>query len=265
MMEVNPLYPGPKRSGPDGERYRLKDPGFFDRSLKYCLNCKRCELACPSGVEIGDIIQIARLKYGGHSRPFRDLILANTDFTGNIVTPIAPIVNGVLRFKAAKVLMDGILGVDKHCDFPSYGSQKFTSWFNSGKQEGYSRYVSYFHGCYVNYNNPGQGKDFVRLMNACLYGVHLLEGEKCCGVALISNGFKKKALANAKANMESIRRAASKGEVVLSSSSTCALTIREEYKNVLGLPGAEAMKDNVFLAVKSCPVHGYPPSSRHWV
>ena len=45
MMEVNPLYPGPKQAGPDGERYRLKDPAFFDNALKYCLNCKRCEVA----------------------------------------------------------------------------------------------------------------------------------------------------------------------------------------------------------------------------
>ena len=250
MMEVNPLYPGPKRSGPDSQRYRLKDPGFFDKSLKYCLNCKRCEVACPSGVAIGDIIQIARLKYGSPSRPLRDRILSSTDFMGSIASPMAPIVNGMLRFKPAKVLMHGVMGVDKTCDFPSYSQQKFTSWFDESKQEGYKRHVSYFHGCYVNYNNPQQGKDFVRLMNACLYGVHLLEGERCCGVALISNGFKKKAIANARANIESIGKAAAKGETVLSTSSTCAFTIRDEYGSVLGLPGAEKMKDSVLLAVK---------------
>ena len=55
MKAVNPHYPGPKQAGPDGERYRLKDPAFFDLTLKYCLNCKRCEVACPSGVKVGDI------------------------------------------------------------------------------------------------------------------------------------------------------------------------------------------------------------------
>ena len=55
MMEVNPDYPGPKKAGPDGERYRLKDPAFFDYALKYCLNCKRCEVACPSGVDVADL------------------------------------------------------------------------------------------------------------------------------------------------------------------------------------------------------------------
>ena len=26
MMAANPLYPGPKKAGPDQERYRIKDP-----------------------------------------------------------------------------------------------------------------------------------------------------------------------------------------------------------------------------------------------
>ena len=42
VAAVNPAYPGPKQAGPDGERYRLKSPVFFDESLKKCLNCKRC-------------------------------------------------------------------------------------------------------------------------------------------------------------------------------------------------------------------------------
>ena len=52
MMAVNPKYPGPKKAGPDQERYRLKDKAFYDYALKYCLNCKRCEVACPSGVQV---------------------------------------------------------------------------------------------------------------------------------------------------------------------------------------------------------------------
>ena len=63
VTAVNPDYPGPKQAGPDGERYRLKKPFFYDEALKYCLNCKRCEVACPNNVKIGDIIQAARIKY----------------------------------------------------------------------------------------------------------------------------------------------------------------------------------------------------------
>lgn len=66
---VNPRYPGPKQAGPDGERLRLKDGALYDEALKYCINCKRCEVACPSDVKIGDIIQRARHSTASKSRP----------------------------------------------------------------------------------------------------------------------------------------------------------------------------------------------------
>ena len=62
---VDPRYPGPKQAGPDGERLRLKDGALYDEALKYCINCKRCEVACPSDVKIGDIIQRARARSAG--------------------------------------------------------------------------------------------------------------------------------------------------------------------------------------------------------
>ena len=72
MMAVNPEYPGPKQAGPDGERYRMKSAEFYDKALKYCLNCKRCEVACPSGVHVADMIAAAKLEHGGQTRPLRD-------------------------------------------------------------------------------------------------------------------------------------------------------------------------------------------------
>ena len=113
VMTVNPDYPGPKMAGPDGERYRLKSPDFYDKALKYCLNCKRCEVSCPSNVKIGDIIQSARIKYDTKPPKLRDHMLAETDVMGNLATAFAPIVNPVLSSGIAKAGLD-IIGVDKH-------------------------------------------------------------------------------------------------------------------------------------------------------
>ena len=96
VVPVNPLYPGPKQAGPDGERLRLKKGLFFDDTLKYCLNCKRCEVACPSGVRIGDIIQAARIRFNESNPKLRDMILANTDFMGTVATIAAPVVNATI-------------------------------------------------------------------------------------------------------------------------------------------------------------------------
>jgi len=252
MMAVNPHYPGPKQVGPDGERYRLKDPAFFDLTLKYCLNCKRCEVACPSGVKVGDIIQTARINYGKKNTVLRDRMLANTDFVGSLASPFAAIVNPVLKWKLSKEVLHASMGIDKHRTFPNYSSEKFVTWFSkeaAQKQEGFDRFISYFHGCYVNYNYPQLGKDMVRLLNACGYGVHLMDKERCCGVALISNGFALKAKLQGRSNVKAIAKALQKDEAVLTGSSTCTFTMRDEYEHILRLD-TEEIRESVLLATK---------------
>lgn len=252
IVAVNPSFPGPKQAGPDGERYRLKNPLFYDEALELCLNCKRCEVACPSNVKIGDIIQNARLEYGTHKPKLRDYVLANTDMMGTMATAMAPVVNFTLGLKPVKSLMDTFLAVDHRRTFPEYAGQKFETWYRRNarkQQETFNKKVSYFHGCYANYNNPILAKDLVKIMNAIDYGVNLLEKEKCCGVALLSNGFKDKALEQAKVNLDSIRKAVGRGEPVLTTSSTCTFTMRDEYRHILGLENDD-VRDNIILATK---------------
>ena len=248
MMEANPLYPGPKQAGPDELRYRIKDSAFFDNALKYCLNCKRCEVACPSGVKVGDIVARAKIKYGHSQHKMRDLMLSSTDLVGGMATTFAPIVNLALSLGITKNVLDSTFGVSAHASMPKYASKRFEQWFKKVKahQEGYSRFVEYFHGCYVNYNYPQLGQDFVTLMNACGYGVHILENQKCCGVALIANGFASQATSAAKTNLASIRKAA---QPVLTTSSSCTLTIKEEYSTILDQDTSD-IQSKVQMAVK---------------
>ena len=248
MMEANPLYPGPKQAGPDELRYRIKDSAFFDNSLKYCLNCKRCEVACPSGVKVGDIVARAKIKYGHSQHKMRDLMLSSTDLVGGMATTFAPIVNLALSLGITKSVLDSTFGVSAHASMPKYASKRFEQWFKKveAHQEGYSRFVEYFHGCYVNYNYPQLGQDFVTLMNACGYGVHILEKQKCCGVALIANGFASQATSAAKTNLASIRKAS---QPVLTTSSSCTLTIKEEYSTILDQDTSD-IQSKVQMAVK---------------
>ena len=252
VAAVNPDYPGPKQAGPDGERLRLKKPDFYDEALKYCINCKRCEVACPSNVRIGDIIQMARIRYGEKKPKLRDFILANTDLVGTLSTPLAPIVNTALGLKPVKAVLDGVLKIDHRRTFPKYAFGTFESWFKKqvGKQAAYPRQVSYFHGCYVNYNNPQLGKDLVKVMNAFGVGVQLLKKEKCCGVALISNGFINQARKQARVNIESIRESVlERKRPVIATSSTCTFTVRDEYPHLLGIQTAE-IRDQIELATR---------------
>ena len=252
VAAVNPDYPGPKQAGPDGERYRLKNPKFFDEALKLCLNCKRCEVACPSDVRIGDIIQQARMKHKSHRPKLRDMMLASTDFVGTMATMVAPITNFALGLKPTKVVMDSVMAIDKHRTFPAYSQQKFEGWYHKNAeaaQKKFAKHVSYFHGCYVNYNFPQLGKDFVTVMNAVGYGVHLLEKEKCCGVAMIANGMYNQARKQGELNMKSMRKSLEQQRPVLTTSSTCTFTMRDEYPELLGVKNDD-VRDNLSLATR---------------
>ncbi|MGL5957626.1 MAG: anaerobic glycerol-3-phosphate dehydrogenase subunit GlpC [Phocaeicola sp.] len=252
VSAVTPNFPGPKQAGPDGERFRLMASSFYDESLKYCLNCKRCEVACPSNVKIGDIIQSARIKYSKKPLKVRDVMLANTDFVGTLSSAFAPVVNFSLGLKPVKYLMDKTLAIDSHRQFPKYSNEKFESWYRKkvmASQAEYKHQVSFFHGCYVNYNFPKLGKDLVKVLNALGHGVNLLRDEKCCGVALISNQLIKQAKKQAIHNVNSLRESVEKGRPIVGTSSTCVFTLRDEYQHLLKVDNSD-VKNHIELAVR---------------
>ena len=248
VMANNPAYGGPKRSGPDGERYRLKNGIFFDDSLKYCLNCKRCEVACPSGVRIADLIQQARIDYGRKAPKLRDMMLASTDQMGPVAGAFAPLVNFSLGLSPVKGLMDLTLGIDKHRTLPKYSSETFVHWFKknaAAKQDAFRKHISYFHGCYANFNYPQLGKDFVAVLNAFGYGVHLID-ERCCGVAKIANGMIPAATRDARTNIAEFEKAVSQGRDIVTVSTTCTMTLLEEYPELLKVDNSK-VKDHISL------------------
>ena len=251
VLQVNPLYPGPKQAGPDGERLRLKDPYFFTTALKYCMNCKRCEVSCPSGVHVADLIQAARIKYDKSAPKLRDMMLASTDFMGRMARPFAPIVNGITSLGITKTVLDATLKIDKERTFPKYSAHGFEGWLwrHSREQSAFEEQVAYYHGCYVNYNYPQLGKDLVKVLNALGVGVQLLQGEKCCGIAMITNGMSDKARKNAAKNMEALAKAVDKGLGIVTTSTTCTLTLRDEYPQLLGIDNSY-VRDSINLATR---------------
>ena len=87
-------------------------------------------------------------------------------------------------------------------------------------------------------------------MNALGYGVQLLDREQCCGVALISNGLYKQARRQAETNLRSIRTSVKGRNMdVITTSSTCTFTLRDEYPHLLELENAD-VRDHIELATR---------------
>lgn len=252
VSKVNPCYPGPKQAGPDGERLRLKDDALYDEALKYCINCKRCEVACPSDVRIGDIIQRARARFSQQKPTLRDAVLSHTDLMGTLSTPFAPLVNAATGLKPVRRLLDSALKIDHRRTLPKYGAGTFRRRYRQveKQQAQYAEQVAFFHGCYVNYNHPQLGLALIRVANTLGVGVQLLEKEKCCGVPLIANGFIDKARKQARVNMASLRNAVVEKRLpAIATSSTCTFTLRDEYPHLLDIDNHE-VRDHIELATR---------------
>jgi glycerol-3-phosphate dehydrogenase subunit C len=252
VSKVNPLFPGPKQAGPDGERLRLKDPALYDETLKYCTNCKRCEVACPSDVPISDLIQRAKARYSSHRPTLRDAILSHTDLMGSLSTPFAPVINLATGMVPVRQLLDKTLHVDHRRQLPKYSFGTFRRWYRSqaDAQRLYPQQVAFFHGCFVNYNHPQLGKDLIRVFNALDIGVQLLKQEKCCGVPLIANGFIDQATRQARVNTSALEQAVLEhGLSVVGTSSSCIHALRDEYPHLLGVD-TSPVRERVELATR---------------
>ncbi len=253
VARVTPLYPGPKASGPDTERLRIKNPELVDETLFYCTNCKRCEIVCPSDVKIADIIQAARHRYASGSIRPRDFFMSRTDLAGSLATKAARLVNALTGTPPVKWGMDAVFGISSSMDMPRYASGAFRTKFRkrADEQARFEKSLVYFTGCYVNYFDHELGNAVVKSVNALGWGVALSD-EKCCGVPLIANGYIGKAKKNAIHNVEALKKAAGPGRPIVVSSSSCAYALVNEYPNILSVDNGKVAPRIRFISRFIC-------------
>lgn len=162
---------------------------------------------------------------------------------GKLNTPFAPVVNTITGLKATKFLLEKTLKVSQHRSLPKYSFGSFRQWYKNNaleRQRYYKDKVAYYHGCYVNYNNPQLGKDLIKVFNALDIGVMLLEKEKCCGLPLSVNGFPKRARQLAEFNLAQLENTIINQELdVVGTSSSCTMNLRDEYHHILGMDNAK--------------------------
>jgi len=89
----------------------------------------------------------------------------------------------------------------------------------------------------------------VKVLNALGVGVQLLEKEKCCGIALITNRLTDQAVKNAQHNVAVLEKAVAKELKILTTSSSCTLTLREEYPNLLDIDNS-TVRDSILMATR---------------
>ena len=213
--------------------------------LDLCLECKSCKSECPSNVDMAKIkYEFLDLYYQTHSVPLRSRIIANIHRLNSLAPgPIAPIANIVNRSAPARWASEKILGIDRRRQLPKIVSQTFEQWFNRRQPQttGSRGDIVLFHDTFMNFNHPESGIAAVKLLESLGYRVNLAD-RACCGRPMVSSGLLDQAVANTKKNVAALLPYINAGAKIVGCESSCILTLKDEYPDLLGSdPAAKAV------------------------
>ncbi len=128
VFRVNPEFPGPKQAGPDAQRFRSDREKAEDEWVLLCSQCKRCEMACPCGVEPAQIILKAQQRYGlEHPQTPAHLLFANNYYLSALGSLTAPIANMIAATKIGKESFSGNGNINLHSLSRSFVSENCTT------------------------------------------------------------------------------------------------------------------------------------------
>jgi glycerol-3-phosphate dehydrogenase subunit C len=239
VSAVTDLFPGPKYEGPQGQRFRagLDGDASPDYSLDYCSGCGLCTQACPEGVMVAEINQVAREKLvrsrGGLR--LRDKLVCRPTLMARLARPVAPLANLALANPAVRWLLEKVMGVHRKAPMPRFSVMTFRSWARSHRPPtDPARTVAYFHGCATQEYEPEVGAALVRVLERS--GVRVTYPKQyCCGLPLISNGDFDAARRFATRQMASLEGAARDPGVIVANSTSCGMTLKAKYRELLGM------------------------------
>jgi len=244
VAAVYPLFPGPKSVGPDAERFRLEGLEMEARYLNYCSNCKTCEVTCPSGVKITEMILRARERAqqtgqkDGRSiqHQVRDLVLGRAEYLGRLGTIWPSMTNAVLGLSPLRRLLELILGIGRQAPLPAYKPRFKVTARNQTKA---SKPLVYFPGCFVTYNDALTGQAVVKVLEHNGYDV-TVPAFHCCGVPLQANGHFLEERGNIRKNLALMYPYLQANVPVITACTSCGLALKEEYPKVEA-PGADSI------------------------
>lgn len=243
-------FRGPKMVGPALERFRVSEKMEVEPSLEYCSNCKNCDISCPSGVPVSTLNMLARAEYyKTHKHSMRDWMLAHGETMGKLAAPFASLTNFALGNPINKALM-GQIGMSTKRSMPKYASKTFYKQFKSMKQKPSDKKVIFYPGCFINYNDPQVGVDFVAVMQAAGYEVVVPESFVCCGAPMVSGGFLEEAEKNANINIAELNKWTEQGYPVVTCCTSCNLMLKQEYQELFEIPNLDKVAAKIYNATE---------------
>ena len=243
VAAVTDKFPGPKYVGPQAQRFRENgQPHTPDHSVDYCSGCRVCNEVCPTGVHITEINTRARAQLAAENGiPLRNRMLGRNDVLAKLGSIVPGLANFGLHNPLSRTLADSVMGISKGAKLPRWANDTFAQWMKKSAAQRLKsdKKVVYYHGCSTMYYEPFVGKAAVAVFEHQGYEVIVPE-QGCCGLPLLNNAEFPEARKYHQRNLDWLTPYARQGHVIVGTSTSCTLTLKEEAPEMLDMHSPEA-------------------------
>ncbi len=233
-------FPGPKYTGPQAQRFRVIE-AISESSPNLCSGCGVCTSVCPNDVAITDIIAIAKaemMEFSG-GPTLGQKILNRPDMIGRLGGRLPKLANAVLGNRILRKLAQSTMGIHQDAPLPEFSGPRFRKWLLKRKQPD-GPAITYFSGCAVENFDPDVGISTIRVLNHLGYNVDA-PTDACCSLPMLSSGEWEPAVSRARGLLNALVGAAETGRSIVSTSTSCSLTLRDKYTDYLNFNDADSL------------------------
>lgn len=239
-------------------------PAEQDQVIDECFQCKLCYVNCPYIPELHEwaldfprlMLRAQAMRHATGQVTLRKrattTIMGHTDAVGTIASAASTVTNKVMGARPNSIVRKAVAataGVSAVRLLPPYAKQRFSTWFKKRAKPVLARKqgsVAVFPTCLVEYQQPGIGRDLVRVYERNGVECSMIDGAGCCGAPYLHSGdvdgFTKVAVKQVKALAAAVRQ----GRDIVVPQPTCGYVLKKDYVDYVGGPDAELVAAHTF-------------------
>lgn len=221
---------------------------FRDIVYNHCVQCKMCQVDCPSNVNVAKLMAEARARYSLHKgAPKGYGYFADVDRYGSMLSSLAPLSNRLLRNAVFRTVMEWTTGIDSRRMFPRFSRKTFAARFREYKagRKQFEKSLVFFYDTYINYNNPDLGISIVKIFEKNGFNVEVPR-QKSSGITAILEGDPAVGRRAAEYNVTNLMPYVENGVPIVTFSPSSGVALKMDYLNVLDTPAARAVSQSTF-------------------
>jgi Fe-S oxidoreductase len=223
----------------------------FRKFLDLCVNCKACLMQCPSGVDVSELMTVARAQYIKRRGLRRtELVLSHNRYLSSSGSVFSTVSNFVMRLAVFKLLLEKFTGIDKRRAMPKF---RHRSFIKAGRKylaacepiEKPIDRVAYFVDTYANYNDHELGFAVLDVLRTNGIEV-ILPKQLPAPLPAIVYGDVKTARKDLAYSIKHLAKAVREGYKIICSEPSAALCLKQELRHFVSGSDAELVSENTY-------------------